>query len=138
MNVHIDPDDVLAEFAALQEIIGSVFPNHPGEDDFILLGDMNKDARSFSNFRWMSNQSAAIPSQWKTNTRQNESYDNLVFDAGRTSEFMNQSGVLNLLHEYGLTYEQAREVSDHMPVWAVFSDRESTAAVLTQEPQLIR
>lgn len=138
MNVHVDPDDVEAEFAALQSIIGSVFPNHPGEDDFILLGDMNKDARSFSNFRWMSNQFAAIPNQWKTNTRQSESYDNFIFDAGRTSEFMNQSGVLNLLHEYGLTYDQARAVSDHMPVWAVFSDRESTATVLTQEPAFIR
>ena len=138
MNVHVDPDDVDAEFAALQDIIGSVFPNHPGEDDFILLGDMNQDASAFSNFRWLSNQFAAIPSQWKTNTRQTENYDNLIFDARRTSEFMNQSGVLNLMQQYGLNYEQARQVSDHMPVWAVFSDRESTAETLTQGPQVIR
>ena len=138
MNVHVDPDDVVAEFAALQDIIGSVFPNHPGEDDFILLGDLNEDADTYTNFRWLSNQFAAIPSHWKTNTRQTASYDNIVFDAGRTSEFMNQSGVMNLMQEYGISYEQARAVSDHMPVWAVFSDRESTAEVLTQQPQFIR
>jgi len=36
--------------------------------------------------------------------------------------------VLNLMSEYGLSMEQALEVSDHFPVWAVFSATEGNAA----------
>jgi deoxyribonuclease-1-like protein len=52
-------------------------------------------------------------------------YDNLVFDSRATSEFTGRSGVLDLMVEYGLSKEQALEVSDHFPVWAEFSAFES-------------
>jgi deoxyribonuclease-1-like protein len=52
-------------------------------------------------------------------------YDNLVFDGRATSEFTGRSGVLDLMVEYGLSEEQALEVSDHFPVWAEFSVFES-------------
>ena len=138
MNVHTDPDDTDGEFAALVDIIGSIFPNHPGEDDFILLGDLNSDAQDFQQYRWLSNQFPVIPSHWKTNTRQKESFDNIVFDALRTAEFLNQGGVLNLMKEYNLSIEQAVAVSDHMPVWGVFSRLESNSTELTRGPQVMR
>ena len=138
MNVHVDPDDTVAEFTALQDIIHSIFPNHPGEDDFILLGDMNAEASKFSRFRWLTDQFATIPPHWKTNTRQKESYDNITFDARRTAEFLNQAGVMNLMQEYNLSREAAIQVSDHMPIWAVFASHEFVPAELTQEQQLLR
>lgn len=138
MNVHTDPDDTEVEFDALQEIIGMTFPNHPGEDDFMLLGDLNDEASGFQHVRWFANQFPAIPSHWKTNTRMSKSYDNIVFDSRRTAEFTNQAGVMNLLQEYGLTEKQALQVSDHMPVWAVFSTREHRGATMTQDPRMVR
>jgi len=138
LNVHIDPDDTVAEFAALQDIIGSVFPNHPQEDDFILIGDLNDNAKGFQQVRWFDSQFATIPSHWNTNTRMNKSYDNIVFDSNRTAEFLNMAGVLDLHREYQLTREKALEVSDHMPVWAVFSTREAPSNRITQSPSVIR
>lgn len=138
MNVHVDYDDAIEEFGLMQQFLPNVHQNHPGEDDFILLGDLNREAGDFAGFRWMQNQFAAIPSHWKTNTRQTESYDNIVFDYARTAEFTNQCGVLNLMAEYNLTYEQARDVSDHMPVWAVFSTSEVINKVARQSEPAIR
>ena len=80
----------------------------------------------------MQQQFAAIPASWKTNTVQKENYDNLVFDASYTAEFTGQSGVLNLMAEYDLSLAEAKKVSDHMPVWAVFSTQEAPAAAITQ------
>lgn len=132
MNVHTDPDDIHGEFAAMQDIIGEVYPNHPGEEDFILLGDLNGSPRQFQQYRWMQQQFAAIPSTWPTNTKGDKCYDNIVFDASFTAEFTGQAGVLNLMTEYGLAYNDAKKVSDHMPVWAVFSTNEAPAAAITQ------
>jgi endonuclease/exonuclease/phosphatase family metal-dependent hydrolase len=132
MNVHTDPDDIYAEYDALRDIIGGVYANHRGEEDFILLGDLNGEPQQFQKYRWMQQQFAAIPSTWTTNTAQTKCYDNLVFDAGYTAEYTGQSGVMNLMTEYGLSNDDARKVSDHMPVWAVFSTQEAPAAAITQ------
>ncbi|NQU24306.1 MAG: hypothetical protein HQ567_23740 [Candidatus Nealsonbacteria bacterium] len=35
-------------------------------------------------------------------------------------------GVFDLMAEFGLSVDEALEVSDHLPVWAEFSVREST------------
>ena len=135
MNVHTDPDDIYAEFEALRDIIGGVYANHQGEEDFILLGDLNGDPSQFQQYRWMRQQFAAIPTTWNTNTAQTKCYDNLVFDAGYTAEFTGQAGVMNLMTEYGLSVSDAKKVSDHMPVWAVFSAQEAPAAAITQGDQ---
>lgn len=132
MNVHVDPDVVHVEFKALQDIIAGVYANHRGEDDFMLIGDLNAEPDKYMPYRWMQRQFSAIPSNWKTNTRQNRCIDNIVFDATFTSEFTGESGVLDIMNEYNLTYEQAVRVSDHMPVWANFSNLEAPMASMTQ------
>lgn len=139
MNVHTSPSRTAIEFTALESIIPQIRRNHPQEDDFILLGDLNEEPGGFLTFRWFDNQTVAIPSRWKTNTRMTKNYDNLVFDALRTSEFLRQAGVMNIMDEYQLTLEQALRVSDHLPVWALFSTRENRPVVdMTQDSQTIR
>ena len=125
MNVHIDPDDAHQEFAALQPILAKIYRNHPLEDDFILLGDFNEEPHKYARYRWMRQQHAALPSQWKTNTAMTEAYDNIVFDQDLTAEFTNQSGVMNLMEEFKLSRDDAKHISDHMPVWAVFTSYEA-------------
>jgi len=139
MNVHVDPDDAHVEFESLQKVIDGVFVNHPiqGEDDFILLGDLNDEPHRYQHYRWMNDQITATPSQLKTNTVQTRAYDNIVFDASRTSEFLQQAGVLDLMSEYQLTLTEAKAVSDHMPVWAIFSAYESPSAEITQGQQTV-
>ena len=71
----------------------------------------------------------------KTNTRRTKSYDNILLDARNTTEYTGRSGVFDLMAEFGLTTEQALEVSDHMPVWAEFSVFESgSGAVIASRP----
>ena len=132
MNVHIDPDDTHVEFEALREMVGETYANHRGEDDFILLGDMNEEPGQCQPYQWMQNQRTLLPSELKTNAIETKAYDNLVFDASCTAEFRNQAGVMNLIDVYQLTLPQAKLVSDHFPVWGVFSSRESPRAAMTQ------
>jgi len=135
MNVHIDPDDAHVEFDALREIIGGIYTNHQGEDDFILLGDLNDEPHRYQSYAWMNDQHAAIPSQWKTNTAQTKNYDNIVFDSVRSAEYQQESGVLDLSSEYDLSLEDTKLVSDHLPVWAVFSAFEAPSAAITRGQQ---
>lgn len=134
MNIHTDFDDAQYEFEVLQEVIPEIYANHQGEDDFILLGDLNDAPQNYQRFNWMRNQYAGIGPQLMTNTRKTKAYDNIIFDRLLTSEYRAQAGVLDLMSQYQLTLDQALLVSDHLPVWAVFSAIEAPAAAITQDP----
>jgi deoxyribonuclease-1-like protein len=138
INIHTSPQQTATEFRAMEEIIGNIIRNHPYEDDFILLGDMNEEPGKFMAYRWLNHQYASILSHWKTNTAETKNYDNIIFDHRRTAEFTGQAGVLNLKTYYQLSREQADRVSDHMPVWAMFSSRELIPGEITQQPATIR
>ena len=55
-------------------------------------------------------------------------YDNILFSSVATTEFTGRWGVADIQTVFGLTLEQALEVSDHFPVWAEFSIWESPPA----------
>jgi len=132
MNVHVAPRRTRIEFEALKAIIAGIYGNHPGEDDFILLGDLNDEPSGYQNYGWMNDQVSALPDEVKTNTKREDAYDNIVFDAVRTSEYQQKSGVLDLMSEYDLSFEDAKLVSDHLPVWALFSAFEAPSAAITR------
>ena len=138
MNVHIDPDDAHQEFIALQPILSEIYQQHPHEDDFILLGDFNDEPHKYARYQWMRQQHAALPLQWKTNTAMTKAYDNIVFDRAFTAEFTGQAGVMNLMEEYRLSRDDAKHISDHMPVWAVFSSYEAVPTRQAATPPPIR
>jgi endonuclease/exonuclease/phosphatase family metal-dependent hydrolase len=137
LNVHIDPDDVDEEFQALEQIMPAVFRNHPHEDDFIVLGDFNDSANKFQNFRWLENQLPLIRSTWTTKVRSGRSIDNIVIDGLRSAEYSNQSGVLNFMQEFQLTPDEALQISDHYPVWSVFSTVERQARFANNESPVL-
>ncbi len=120
MNAHTDPDEVPQEVDALASAFMSVQQQGWGEDDVILLGDLNASETQLGRL-------GAIPgidyviSGVPTNTRGNRTYDNILFNGQTTVEFTGQAGVGNVMQYFGLTIEQALEVSDHFPVWASFS-----------------
>ena len=133
INIHTDPDETDIELDALDDAFRSVQENGWREDDVILLGDLNEDERHLGDLgrlpgiRWVV---SGVP----TNTRGSKSYDNILFDSGNTVEHTGRWGVLNFREEFGLTMDEALEVSDHLPVWAEFSSREGGGRLAANSP----
>lgn len=123
VNIHTDPDEVDMEVDVLDNVMQAVRSDGRGEDDIILLGDLNADERSFGELGQMPDVYWVI-SGVPTNTRGTKTYDNLLFYASATTEFSGRGGVFNFQEEYNLSGEQALEVSDHLPVWGEFDLRE--------------
>ncbi|MFV2066047.1 MAG: endonuclease/exonuclease/phosphatase family protein [Pirellulales bacterium] len=134
MNIHTDPDEAAEELDALANAFQSVQRDGWGEDDIILLGDLNADERHLGRLGQLPGIRyvvAGVP----TNTRGTKTYDNIVFDQRATIEYSGQWGVMNLMREYQLSADRALKVSDHLPVWAVFSAYEGRpAAQLARQP----
>lgn len=119
---------------ALDDVFVAVQQDGSGEDDVILLGDLNVDERYLGKLGRLPNIVYAIAGV-RANTRRRKSYDNILLDAQATTEYTGRSGVFDLVAEFGLTTEQALDVSDHMPVWAEFSAVESEGgAVIATRP----
>jgi endonuclease/exonuclease/phosphatase family metal-dependent hydrolase len=130
-NIHTDPDETDTELDALADVFVAV-QRASTEDDLILLGDLNVDEYDLGRLGQLPGIAYAI-SGTTTNTRRNKLYDNLVFDGKSTAEFTGRAGVLDLMAEYGLTEEQALDVSDHFPVWAEFDALEAGVGDLVAE-----
>jgi endonuclease/exonuclease/phosphatase family metal-dependent hydrolase len=120
VDIHTDPDETATELDALAEVFASVQRNGSGEDDVILLGDLNVDEQHLGQLGRLPGITWAI-SGVATNTRGDRMYDNLVFDRRTTVEYTGRSGVFDLTRAFGLNQQQALQVSDHFPVWAEFS-----------------
>ena len=134
VNIHTDPDETDVELDTLDDVF-VVVRRSGGEDDVILLGDLNVDERHLGELGRVPNITWAISGQ-KTNTRGTKSYDNILFDRQATLEYTGYQGVLDLLREFNLSMEEALEVSDHFPVWAQFSTQErQTPPVVAARPE---
>jgi deoxyribonuclease-1-like protein len=135
VDIHTDPDETDTELDALANVFVGVQQNGSGEDDVILLGDLNVDEYHLGRLGQLPGIGYAITGT-TTNTRHDKMYDNIVFDQRTTSEFTGRWGVLDLQKEFGLTEQAALEESDHCPVWAEFSACEGVAgAVIAGRPQ---
>lgn len=127
VNIHTDPDDTDIELDALDDVFTAVQRDGSGEDDVILLGDLNVDEYHLGHLGQLPG-IAYVVTGTPTNTRRNHAYDNIVFHRGATTEYVGRWGVLDLEAEYGLTRDQALKISDHLPVWAEFSPVEMPPA----------
>lgn len=126
VNAHTDPDEVPEEVAALADVFRVMQQARPDEDDVILLGDLNASESQLGPLAQIPGISWAIRGAM-TNTRKNKMYDNLLFHSQATSEFTGRWGVYDLEGAYGLTRDQALQVSDHLPVWAEFGIWEASS-----------
>ncbi|MCO6456270.1 MAG: endonuclease/exonuclease/phosphatase family protein [Pirellulaceae bacterium] len=119
VNIHTDPDETDTELDALDDVFVAVQRNVWREDDVILLGDLNVSQDQLGELGRLPDMTWTVRGE-PTNTRGTKSYDNIVFNQRASVEFTGQAAVMNLMEMYGLTVEQALEVSDHLPVWAEF------------------
>jgi len=116
INIHTDPDETDQELDALDDVYRAVRNDGSGEDDVILLGDLNVDDANLGELGLVSQIVWAI-SGIPTNTRGTRLYDNILYHQPSTTEFTGRSGVLDVMREFNLTIEEALAVSDHFPVW---------------------
>jgi deoxyribonuclease-1-like protein len=127
VNIHTDPDETKQELNALDDVFVTVQRDGSGEDDVIILGDLNVDEYHLGELGQLpgiAHVVAGVP----TNTRGTKTYDNIIYDRRATAEYTGQWGVLDLRSEFGLNDDQALKVSDHQPVWAIFTATEQTGA----------
>jgi endonuclease/exonuclease/phosphatase family metal-dependent hydrolase len=120
IDFRIDADQTAAELPALANVYRAVRDDGRGEDDVILLGDLNVDDQHLGRVGDIS-QIMPVISGLPTNTRGDKQFDNMLFSKMATTEFTGRSGVFDLIREFNLTTEDALSVSDHMPIWAEFS-----------------
>jgi len=123
IDIHTDPDETRAELNVLDDVFRAVRDDGRGEDDVILLGDLNADDHHLGELGQVGYLTWAI-SGVATNTRGTKLYDNILFDTRATTEYTGRSGVVDLLREFNLSMQQALAVSDHLPIWAEFTARE--------------
>ena len=135
INIHTDPDETDQELNVLDDVVRAV--EQAGEDDVILVGDLNVDENHLGELGELPNITHVITGV-PTNTRGTKTYDNIVFNRAATVEYTGQSGVLNLMTEFQLSEKQALQVSDHFPVWAVFDSREGGRSMKTGTQQANR
>lgn len=132
INAHTDPDEVTdsARYNEL-DVLDDVFVRvrryeyeDRGEEDFILLGDLNVDQEGLSELGQIPGVTS-IAGNVKTNTAGTETYDHIVLDSRMTREFTGRFGVIDFEKDLGLSHEEAIRVSDHLPLWAEFSAYET-------------
>jgi deoxyribonuclease-1-like protein len=120
VDIHTDPDETSQELDALADVFRKVRDDGRGEDDVILLGDLNVDDHHLGRLGQIPNIHWVI-SGVATNTHGTKQYDNIIFSDVATTEFSGRWGVFDMIREFNLTMDEALEVSDHMPVWAEFN-----------------
>ena len=125
VNIHTDPDETKSELNALGQVYQAVRRACGGEDDIILLGDLNVDDKHLGDLGQVDGIRPVVMNTY-TNTRQNAQYDNMIFHGLSTTEFTGRCGVFNYAQQFHLNIDQALEVSDHFPIWAEFNAYEST------------
>jgi endonuclease/exonuclease/phosphatase family metal-dependent hydrolase len=141
INVHTKPDRVdprvrESEINVLADVFQRVrqyeFTQH-SEDDFVLLGDLNVDARNLGQLSTIPGV-LSIAGDIQTEVTRSVTHDHILIDQTITAEYTGRRGVIDLQRQLGLTPQQAEAISDHLPVWAEFDLYERPPKVAVRAP----
>ncbi len=142
INMHTDPDEIGTELDTLARVYVNVAdyfynvgPNEYPEDDVILLGDLNADPNRLQALGQLPNVVPTIVGI-PTNFTRTKTNDNILVNRAMTREFTGRSGVIDLQNAYSLTQDEAKRLSDHIPVWAEFTIQEAVGAELAAQPAI--
>lgn len=126
-TIHADPDEAVGEIASLPLVIKDATAHFHGEPDIILLGDFNADCSYFDendmtcplrapSYTWL------ISNDMDTNLAASScAYDRIVITCDLDAEYPKSAGVFRFDDVFDLTDADAKDVSDHYPVWVGFS-----------------
>ncbi len=127
VNVLVDPHRGPQELDLLADVFRAARDSGHGEDDIIMLGDLESDPEHLGRLGRVPGLVAAVNGV-PTTTRGTRLADNILFDRRATVEYTGRSGVLDMIRELDLTPQEALEISEHLPVWAEFSSYENGQA----------
>ena len=125
--IHTDPDEATEEIYALSLAAQDARSHFSGESHIVILGDLNADCSYYdendlgvplraSSYSWL------ITNAMDTNlAKSNCAYDRIIVSEEMRSHFTGHAGVYRFDETLGLTPKQAKAVSDHYPVYAMFS-----------------
>ena len=122
-NVHVKPDDAVAEIDALDDVAEWAQAQF-GDTDIIVLGDLNADCSYFKEDtqRGLLDMNWITPVGFDTTVKDTDcTYDHFVISDSLLDEYTGQVGVYLFDAEYGLTREFSTKVSDHYPLFATFT-----------------
>jgi len=120
INVDTDPDRAAVEVDLLADVFRAVRDDGRGEDDIILLGDLENDDQHLGQLGKLLGIGALV-SGVPTTARGAHLLDNILLNRWATREFTGRVEVVDMMREYELTLAGAQAVSEHLPVWAEFS-----------------
>jgi endonuclease/exonuclease/phosphatase family metal-dependent hydrolase len=149
ITVHVIWGDTVgprkAEVRALADVYRYVQEVNGAEEDVLLVGDFNRnpnDAESYSQIMAIPSMIRLFELPQKSHIRDSSLYDNIFFQKNHVKEYLNRSGIDRFDEtDFGNDDKAANlAVSDHRPVWAVFSidrdddgsDEDGSASVLEQ------
>jgi len=123
INVHTEPKTATREIRALADVLAFARQKYPMDKDFIILGDLNADCKYYNpkqpnpipGTTWLLAETADT-----TVKSSNCTYDRIIITDACREDFSGETGVFRFDQEFGLSYEEATDVSDHFPVWARF------------------
>ena len=120
INIHTDPDEIGHELDVLADVYRSVRQFEYPEDDVMLLGDLNAPPTGLKSLGQIPDLVPIIQNVF-TNTVQTKTLDNILVDRVHTREFTGRAGIIDLEKMFGLQKNDAKRISDHVPVWAEFT-----------------
>ena len=96
------------------------------EEDVLLVGDFNRnpnDAESYSRIMAIPSMTRLFELPQKSHIRDSSLYDNIYFQADAVTEYLGRCGIDRFDEtDFGNDDKAANlAVSDHRPIWAVFS-----------------
>ena len=115
-----------AEVRALADVYRYVQEANGEEEDVLLVGDFNRnpnDAEAYSPIMAIPSMTRLFELPQKSHIRDSSLYDNIFFQKNYVTEYLNQSGIDRFDEtDFGNDDKAANlAVSDHRPVWALFS-----------------
>jgi endonuclease/exonuclease/phosphatase family metal-dependent hydrolase len=112
VNVHIKPDDAESEISHLSDVLATI-----STQNIMVLGDFNADGSYLDekNKPPITGMAYYIPDSYDTTVGKNYyTYDRIIGNINTV-----QSGVYKFDSIHHLTYEEAKKVSDHYPVYVL-------------------
>ena len=115
-----------AEVKAMGAVYRYVQEANGAEDDVLLVGDFNRnptDIEAYSHIMAIPSMTRVFQFPQKSHIRDSSLYDNIFFQKEYLTEYLNRSGIDKFDEaDFGNDDKAANlAVSDHRPVWAVFS-----------------
>ena len=115
-----------AEVKALGDVYQYVQAANGTEEDVLLVGDFNRnptDTEAYSNILSIPSMTRLFELPQKSHIRDSSLYDNIFFQMDAVTEYLDRSGIDRFDEtDFGNDDKAANlAVSDHRPVWAVFS-----------------